>query len=155
AHPAVLVRLRGRVPLPPHPAQATDRGVGRAAGEKRINHRAPQGGDGHNTFRRFLRASVSRITAMPSHATALLCQLHRLIPPTDSDATLLTRWVGQRDEAAFADLVARHGPMVLGVCRRVLGDAQHAEDVFQATFLVLARRAANLRRPEALPGFLY
>jgi RNA polymerase sigma factor (sigma-70 family) len=67
----------------------------------------------------------------------------------------LAQWIGQRDEAAFADLVARHGPMVLGLCRRVLGDVQHAEDVFQATFLVLARKAANLRRPEALPGYLY
>jgi RNA polymerase sigma factor (sigma-70 family) len=92
---------------------------------------------------------------MAAHTNRLLCHLLRLTWPATSDAALLARWVEQRDEAAFADLVARHGPMVLGVCRRVLGDVQHAEDAFQATFLVLARKAARLRRPDALPGFLY
>ncbi|MBI1914624.1 MAG: sigma-70 family RNA polymerase sigma factor [Planctomycetes bacterium] len=92
---------------------------------------------------------------MPPHARALLCRLRKLTSPSASDAALLARWRDQRDETAFADLVARHGPMVLGVCRRVLGDVQLAEDTFQATFLVLARKAADLRRPESLPGFLY
>src|SRR2546421_8739125 len=97
----------------------------------------------------------SGIPAMPSHTRALLRRLRQLTTPPASDAALLARWRDRRDEAAFADLVARHGPMVLGVCRRVLGDVQHAEDAFQATFLVLARKAADLRRPESLPGFLY
>src|SRR3954454_22640835 len=92
---------------------------------------------------------------MLPHASALLGQLRKPTAPSASDADLLARWRDRRDEAAFADLVARHGPMVLGVCRRVLGDVQHAEDAFQATFLVLARKAADLRRPESLPGFLY
>src|SRR5262245_65823881 len=92
---------------------------------------------------------------MPPHARALLCHLRKLTSPSASDADLLARWRDRRDEAAFAELVGRHGPMVLGVCRRVLGDVQHAEDAFQATFLVLARRAAELRSPESLPGFLY
>jgi RNA polymerase sigma factor (sigma-70 family) len=92
---------------------------------------------------------------MPPHAATLLAHLQHLAAPAASDAALLTRWLTQRDESAFAALVARHGPMVLGVCRRVLGDAQHAEDAFQATFLVLARKAARLRRPEALASFLY
>jgi RNA polymerase sigma factor (sigma-70 family) len=92
---------------------------------------------------------------MSAHARSLLTILRRRTFPVFSDAALLARWLDRRDEAAFAELVGRHGPMVLGVCRRVLGDVQHAEDAFQATFLVLARKGATLRRPEALPGFLY
>src|SRR5438270_8313499 len=92
---------------------------------------------------------------MPPHASALLGQLRKLTAPSASDPALLARWRDRRDQAAFAALVARHGPMVLGVCRRVLGDMQHAEDAFQATFYVLASKAAALRRPESLPGFLY
>jgi RNA polymerase sigma factor (sigma-70 family) len=93
--------------------------------------------------------------AMLPNARTLLGHLRRLAPPTAPDAALLADWLSRRDEGAFAALVARHGPMVLGVCRRILGDMHHAEDVFQATFLVLARQAALLRRPEALASYLY
>jgi RNA polymerase sigma factor (sigma-70 family) len=71
------------------------------------------------------------------------------------DAQLLQRFVRDRDEAAFAELVDRHGPMVLGVCRRVLRDAHDAEDAFQATFLVLAHKARSISRPQALGGWLH
>jgi RNA polymerase sigma factor (sigma-70 family) len=71
------------------------------------------------------------------------------------DHELLERYLGQGDEAAFAAVVQRHGPMVLGVCRRVLQDAQEAEDACQATFLVLVRRAGSIRRREALASWLY
>jgi RNA polymerase sigma factor (sigma-70 family) len=74
-------------------------------------------------------------------------------PATDAD--LVRRFSVGRDEAAFAALVDRHGPMVLGVARRVLGDHHAAEDVFQATFLTLARRAPQLRRSGALAAWLH
>ncbi len=72
-----------------------------------------------------------------------------------SDEQLLTAFAERRDETAFAALVRRHGPMVLGVCRRVLGHEQDAEDAFQASFLVLAQRASSLRKQSALASFLY
>jgi RNA polymerase sigma factor (sigma-70 family) len=96
---------------------------------------------------------------MAARLVPLLRRLYRLTSPPaggrDSDAALLERFVRHRDEAAFAALVARHGPMVLRLCRRVLADAHAAEDAFQATFLVLARKAPAVGRPEALAGWLY
>jgi RNA polymerase sigma factor (sigma-70 family) len=78
-------------------------------------------------------------------------------PPTDSasDAQLLQRFAARREEDAFAALVDRHGRLVLGVCRRVLGHEQDAEDAFQATFLLLARHAGSIHSTEAVGGWLY
>jgi RNA polymerase sigma factor (sigma-70 family) len=72
-----------------------------------------------------------------------------------SDGELLERFVSSRDEPAFEAIVRRHGPMVLGVCRRVLGDHHDAEDAFQATFLILARKAGSIRPGSMLPNWLY
>jgi RNA polymerase sigma factor (sigma-70 family) len=72
-----------------------------------------------------------------------------------SDAQLLERFVQRRDEDSFAALVRRHGPLVWRVCRRVLRQRQHAEEAYQAVFLVLVRRAAKVRKPAALASFLY
>ncbi len=76
-------------------------------------------------------------------------------PEAASDRALLGRFADVRDDRAFAELVARHGPMVLGVCRRVLRHATDAEDAFQATFLVLVRKAGAVRDPERLGPWLY
>jgi RNA polymerase sigma factor (sigma-70 family) len=72
-----------------------------------------------------------------------------------TDGQLLEGFVARRDEAAFEALVRRHGPMVLGVCRRILGSHHDAEDAFQATFLVLARKAASVRPRGLVGNFLY
>src|SRR5581483_10251327 len=95
---------------------------------------------------------------MTIRSESLLDYLHHLTAPSDSsadDATLVARFASQGDESAFSALLARHGPMVLSVCRRILRDGHAAEDAFQATFLVLARKAGALRRPQALASWLY
>src|SRR5918993_4588254 len=71
------------------------------------------------------------------------------------DAELLRRYTRARDPDAFAELVARHGPVVLGVCRRVLRPSPDVDDAFQAAFLVLARNARAVRDPARLPGWLH
>ena len=72
-----------------------------------------------------------------------------------SPAELLGRFNADRDEAAFAALVAHHGPMVLATCRRILPDRADADDAFQATFLVFARRARSIRDPGRLALWLH
>src|SRR6266851_1931048 len=92
-------------------------------------------------------------------ATSVLAYLRRLsglgIVRAAGDADLLERFVARREDAAFAELVRRHGPMVLGVCRRVLGNLDDAEDAFQATFLVLATRPRAVGNPSGLANWLY
>ena len=75
-----------------------------------------------------------------------------------SDGQLLARFIADRDELAeiaFAVLVRRHGPMVLRVCQQIVGDRHTAEDAFQATFLILARRAGSIHQPELLGHWLH
>ena len=79
----------------------------------------------------------------------------RLAADGPSDRDLLGRFARDRDEDAFAELVRRHGPMVLAVGRRVTGSAEDAEDAFQAAFLVLARRAGQVAKPDLLGNWLY
>ena len=71
------------------------------------------------------------------------------------DSELLERFLSESDEAAFTALIERHGPMVLGTCRVMLGDADAAEDAFQATFLVLICKARSIRGRGALASWLY
>jgi RNA polymerase sigma factor (sigma-70 family) len=71
------------------------------------------------------------------------------------DAELLRRFAATQDQTAFRVLVRRHGSMVLGACRRLLGNFHDAEDAFQAVFVILARKAGSIRRPEALGAWLH
>jgi len=72
-----------------------------------------------------------------------------------TDAGLLADFIARRDEAAFTALVRRHGSMVLAVCRRVVGNRDDADDAFQATFLVLARKASAIADRDLLANWLY
>ena len=72
-----------------------------------------------------------------------------------SDAQLLAHFLAEKDQAAFAALVQRHGPMVLGVCRRRLRNSTDADDAFQATFLVLALKARSIRKQSSLADWLF
>src|SRR5215475_14122097 len=94
----------------------------------------------------------------PQVLGAVLRYLHRC-PGTVAgeqpcDADLLRRFAG-RDEAATIALLTRHGPMVWGVCKRILRRTEDAEDAFQATFLVLVRRSHSLMHPELLGAWLH
>jgi RNA polymerase sigma factor (sigma-70 family) len=96
---------------------------------------------------------------MATQLAGVLRHLHRLANAPDnpewSDEQLLRRFLADRDESAFRLLVERHGRMVLSVCRHVLRQQQDAEDAFQATFLVLARKASSIQKGTALASWLY
>lgn len=90
---------------------------------------------------------------------SVLRRLRNLVPGSKAngatDADLLKQFLDGHDEAAFEALVRRHGPMVLGVCRRVLGNVHDAEDAFQAAFIVLVRKAPSISHRQLLANWLY
>jgi RNA polymerase sigma factor (sigma-70 family) len=97
---------------------------------------------------------------MPGEALGSVLRYLRHVAETheardQTDAELLGRFRAQRNEAAFTLLVQRHGPMVMGVCRRLLGEHHGAEDAFQATFLVLCRNAASITTGGSLAAWLH
>src|SRR6266508_4053517 len=99
---------------------------------------------------------IGRRIAMPSGRISQVVRgLSAVTDDALSDAQLLERFIVRREQDAFEALLRRHGPLVLGVCRRVLHNEADAEDAFQATFLVLARKAATLQRRELLGNWLY
>jgi DNA-directed RNA polymerase specialized sigma24 family protein len=94
-----------------------------------------------------------------AHLDLVLKHIRRVAGATgtgrSSDRQLLEDFLKRRDEAAFTELVRRHGPMVLNVCRCVLHHEQDAEDAFQAAFLVLAQKASSIRQRDTLAGWLW
>src|SRR5260370_13408327 len=106
------------------------------------------------------RASSAKGPGMTTNSLTRVCQRLRraaLLPDGGglSDGKLLSQFLATRDEAAFEALVRRHGPMVLGVCRRILGHRQDAEDAFQATFLVLFRKGGSVVPRDRVGNWLY
>ena len=93
-----------------------------------------------------------QLSGVIQHLRSIMSQQHA---KDMTDGQLLELFVTHKDEAAFAALVRRHGPMVLAVCRRVLHNLHDAEDAFQATFLVLVRKAASIRPRSLVGNWLY
>src|SRR5205809_1017078 len=91
--------------------------------------------------------------------STVIHQIRALVAPPDrpdtSDADLLARFVASRDEAAFTSLLRRHGPMVLAIGRRILRDRHEAEDIYQATFLLLTMKAGTIRQQASLASWLH
>src|SRR5215831_9068288 len=96
---------------------------------------------------------IGRGRTMPTSPVSLIEHICRAVPPL-GDGELLGRFVERRDETALAALVKRHGPMVWGVCRRLLGH-HDAEDAFQATFIVLVRKAGSVKPREMVGNWLH
>src|SRR5690348_14887700 len=92
---------------------------------------------------------------MSAALNSLLLHWNRCVASTMSDGDLLRAYLRNHAEEPFRLLVERHGGMVLGVCRHRLADHHAAEDAFQATFLLLARRASSIRRPESVAAWLH
>src|SRR5436309_16128479 len=95
------------------------------------------------------------MTAEPLQA--VVQYLHRVLGAKGgnlTDAELLAYYVQGREPRAFEALVRRHSPLVLGVCRRVLGNVSEVDDAYQATFLVFARKAAGMRKKESVGSWL-
>jgi hypothetical protein len=104
------------------------------------------------------RNRFSRTDKMTTNAKYGLAQhLHRIAHVQDAagDGELLESFINRQNEAAFEILVRRHGPMVLGVCQRILGNYADSEDAFQATFLVLVRKAYTIRPRGMVSNWLY
>lgn len=102
--------------------------------------------------------AVKAITAMAARSRFRPDLLHRVLADASAAATdgmLLQRFIDANDERAFSTILDRHGPMLLGLCRRLLPGNDLADDVVQATFLVLARKARSIRRRDNLAGWLY
>src|SRR5215475_15645794 len=93
------------------------------------------------------------------HIRSLIDHLRAIIGPSNADtltdAQLLERFISQRDEVAFELIVRRYGSLVMRVCRRILPDRHDAEDAFQATFLVLVRKARSIGKRESVASWLY
>jgi RNA polymerase sigma factor (sigma-70 family) len=93
-------------------------------------------------------------TPLPTVLQHLRQLMGRTVTPSVTDGELLTRFLARREEAAFTTLMERHGRMVLAVCRRLL-DHHDAEDVFQATFILLIRKAMSIRKHESVGSWLH
>ena len=96
--------------------------------------------------------AMSQLSKVIKHLRGIV---HQQEAQHTSNGRLLELFITQKDETAFEELMRRHGPMVWGVCQRVLPNSHDAEDAFQATFLVLVRKARSVRPTEMVGNWLY